>query len=267
MAYPDVAAIARGECDAIHDRGVRQLEWHYDDGSFVEATILDGKLSGLEYEDGSEARDRSVAAVRVRVGVQSDATEAVLRRLLGDHAITIDDTSDRECRWSYADGAVTAIFMRGRLERASWEGSGDDGPRMLVEVDPVVLLVESLASHRPSDRYRALDAIERVDDPRVGDALVNLLKVESDRRFRGMAALLLARAGDPRAGELLLPDLEQEPIADEIIDALAMIGDARAEIVLGWTQERLDDPAKKRKINQARRSIDRRLGRDKPRRR
>ncbi len=262
MSYPDVAAIARGECDAIHDRGVRQLEWHYDDGSFVEATILDGKLSGLEYEDGTEARDRSVAAVRVRVGVQSDAAETLLRSILGDHAVTVDDISDRECRWSYADGAVTAIFMRGRLERASWQGAGDDEVRTLVEVDdPVVLIVEMLANPRPSDRYRALNGIERVEDPRVADALVNLLRVETDRRFRGMAALLLARAGDPRASELLLPDLKQEPIADEIIDALAMIGDARAEIVLGWTQDRLDDPAKKRRINQARRSIDRRLGR------
>ncbi len=262
MSYPDLAAIALGECDAIHDRGVRQLEWHYDDDSFVEATILDGKLSGLEYEDGTAARNQSVAAVRVRVGVQSDASETMLRSILGDHAVTVDDISDRECRWSFADGAVTAIFMRGRLERASWQGAGDDERTTLVEVDdPVVLLVESLASRRPSDRYRALNAIERVEDSRVADALLTLLGNESDRRFRGMAALLLARAGDMRAGELLLPDLEQDPIADEIIDALAMIGDARAEIVLEWTQDRLDDPAKKRKINQARRSIDRRLGR------
>ena len=265
MSYPAAVTLARGECEHVHDRGVRQVEWHYEDGSLVEATILDGRLSGLEYEDGTAPRGRSIAAVRVQVSVQSDMPETGLRQRLGDHAVTTDDTSDRECRWSYADGTLTAIFMRGRLERASWQEAGHGEPVTWVEVDdPAVLLVDSLASERRSDRYRALYSLERIDDPRVADALVDLLRVETDRHIRGMAARLLADAGDLRASDLLLPDLEDDPVPDEIIGALARIGDARAEAVLGWTQERIDDDAKKRKIQQARKSIDRRIGRDWP---
>jgi hypothetical protein len=265
MSYPAAVTLARGECEHVHDRGVRQLEWHYDDGSLIEATILDGRLSGLEYEDGTAPRGRSIAAVRVRAGLQPDTPETSLRQRFGDHAVTTDDTSDRECRWSYDDGTLTAIFMHGRLEQASWQEEGHDEPVAWVEVDdPVVLLVDSLASERRSDRYRALYFLERIEDPRVAEALVDLLRIETDRRIRGMAARLLADAGDLRASDLLLPDLEDDPIPDEIIDALARIGDARAEAVLRWTQERIDDDGKKRKIQQARKSIDRRIGRDWP---
>ena len=35
MSYPAAVTLARGECEHVHDRGVRQLEWHYEDGSLV----------------------------------------------------------------------------------------------------------------------------------------------------------------------------------------------------------------------------------------
>jgi hypothetical protein len=244
---------------------VRQVEWRYEDGSSIEATIHDGKLSSLDFDDGDEPRGRSIAAVRVKAGVQSDMPEAVLLERLGDHVVTIDDTSDRECRWSFADGKLTAIFMRGRLENASWQEPGQDEPTVLVQVDdPVVLLVDSLASHRRSDRYRALSSIEHAEDPRLVDALLELLRVETNRQNRGMAASLLAATGDPRTSDLLLSDLRRDPIPVEIIDVLARIGDARAEAELARAHERIDNPATKRKIRQARKSIDRRIGRDWP---
>ncbi|MCP3981061.1 MAG: HEAT repeat domain-containing protein [bacterium] len=263
MSYPDVASLAGGECDAIHDRGVRQLLWRYEDGSLVEATIHDGRLSGLEYDDGGEPRDRSVAAMRVRTSVQSDMSAPMLRELLGDHAVTYDDTSDRECLWSWSDGSLTAIFMRGGLERATWQPASDGPAQTLVAVDdPVPLLVRGLSSHRPSDRYRALHALEDADDSRIADALLELLGRETERGNRGRAVMLLARAGDVRAGDVLLRFLDERPLQREVIEALGMIGDARAEIRLEWTQENVEDAEMRREISRARRGIKRRTGRN-----
>lgn len=265
MSYPAVETVAGEPCEHLHDRGVRVLAWIFADGSHVEATIHDGRLSGLELDDGNQPRGRSVAAVRVKAGVQSDMPEAELRERLGEHAVAGEDTSDRECRWDYADGSLEAIFMRGRLERAIWNGSGSSEPLVLVEeIDAVPRFLTDLSSPRRSDRYRALQGLESGEDSRVADALVDLLRVETDRGLRAKAATLLADAGDLRVSDLLLPDLEQEHVPDWIIAALARVGDARAEAALARAQKRQEPPATRRKIQNARKAIDRRIGRDWP---
>lgn len=262
MPYDELAAIAGGQCEHVHDRGVRILQWHYEDGSIIEAGIHDGALSGLNVIDPPDSTGRSTATTKsTRSGLQADMPEADLRDQLGDSAITTHDSSDRECRWTYDDGTLTALLLRGKLNEAVWRSADGAQPAVLVSVsDPVEMMLADLASEQEWDRARALQELEGVDDPRLADALLDLLRIETVKRNRGKAALRLAAMGDSRASDLLLPDLDQDPISEDIIKAMGTIGDLRADAALEQAAERVSSPRTRTRIRAARTQIQRRHG-------
>lgn len=254
LGYDDAVRIVGGQAEHVHDRGVRILEWTFPDGSRIEAGVHDGGLSGLEVKDPPGFSVPSMAARATSLGLQGDMPVARLRGLLEPQPVTIHDTSDRECRWTFGDGVLTAVFLRGELREATF-ASGDE-TRTLVEVeDPVVLWIEDLYSEHPWERYRALEALASADEPRVNDALLEMLRVESDVMHRGMAATILADRGDRRAGDLLLNDLHREHVPDDILDALGAVGDVKAVYALKTAAERQSSPRTRRRMMWARKRI------------
>ena len=262
MGYDELAALAGGQCEHVHDRGVRILQWHYKDGSIIEAGIHNGGLSGLNVIDSTGSSGRNMASRRSSgTGLQADMPESKVRQRLGDHPVTMSDASDRECRWTYDDGTLTAVLVRGKLRDATWQGKAADRPEVLVSVtDPVGMLLADLASEYEWDRARALQELDGTEDPRLADALIALLRIETVQRNRGIAALRLADLDDARASDLLLADLDQTVISDNVLRALGAIGDANADAALARAAERVSSPRTLARIQAARSQIQARTG-------
>ncbi|MDH3456789.1 MAG: HEAT repeat domain-containing protein [Gemmatimonadota bacterium] len=224
--YDQVVSITGLRCEHLSDSGVRIVVWSYEDGSSIEAGIYEGTLSGLT-PSGAHAERRAS-------GIRNDDISAdSLHALLGDDFATVDDASDRECRWRWDDGRLLATFERGILQQATWLSADGGDPRILAEVtDEVAMLLAGLDSPQAADRYRTLTALSPVADPRVADAVIELLQTETDKTNRGKAALLLAQRGDRRANGLLLQDLQEPIINVDVLRALGQIGELRTEQAL-----------------------------------
>lgn len=228
LSYDDTVAICGFHGDHLHDRGVRILTWAFPDGSSVESGIHDGRISGLN-SDAAGLGGRSQAFRATQAGLHPDMTEWELREHFSPSATTTEDSSDRECRWAWSDGVLTATFMDGKLERATWLRTGTAEAEVLVEPeDRLELLFAALRSDEPSVRYRALLELRALEDWRIADEVLELLAVETERANRTQAALILADRRDERASDLLLPDLEENILPDDLLDAIGRIGNHRA---------------------------------------
>jgi len=180
----------------------------------------------------------------------------------------VDDSSDRECRWRWDDGRLSATFERGVLTEAIWFPADGGEAQILAEVtDEVEHLLSRLDGQHTADRYVALTELAAVEDPRAADAVIELLKVETDKTIRGKAAQLLAQRGDRRAIPLLLKDLEESVVNVDILRALGQIGDLRAERALRDALHRQGSSRLRSEIQSARRRIRERLGMPAPDRR
>ncbi len=251
MSYDEVVAILGGQGEHIHDRGVRVVEWRYSDGSVIESGIHESKISGgnVNEPDGLSGRSDARAAAR---GLGNEMTELKMRDVLAPEGVTVEDTSDREVLWTFDDGALRATFMRGQLHEAQWSPTEGEPETLIANTDPVGLLIAQLQHERPSDRFRAMQALKDVHEPRVNDALLAVLARETDFAHRGLAAKILADRGDERASDLLLPDLRKQVISDDILDAIGRIGDLTAADVLRAAEENVGSRHTKRKIHAAR---------------
>jgi hypothetical protein len=261
QGYDQVVSITGRRCEHLSDSGVRVVVWSYEDGSWVEAGIYEGALSGLT-PSGPRAERR---ASRIRSDhIRTDSLHAIL----GDDFVTTDDSSNRECRWSWDNGRLLATFERGILKQATWLPADGGDARILAEVtDEVAMLLAGLDSPQTADRYRALTALSAVADPRVADAVVGLLQTEADKTNRGKAALLLAQRGDRRANGLLLRDLHEPIINVDVLQALGQIGDLQTEQALRDALHRQGSSRIQAEIQSARARIRERLGMPPPDRR
>jgi HEAT repeat protein len=187
-------------------------------------------------------------------------TEAELRAHFEPEPQTFEDASDRECRWTWDDGALTVLLLRGKLERASWLATGAEEAELLVDPgDRLERLLSALKGGQPPDRYRALIEIRKLQDWRAADGVLQLLRLESDFVNRSQAALILAELGDERASDLLLNDLRARTIPDAILEAIGKIGNERAVDELIQAERRVGSVHTKAKIRSAIAQIESRL--------
>jgi hypothetical protein len=255
MGYDEVARIVGAQCEARSDEGYRELKWIYKDGTSIVAGIHDGRASGIQvhYPDGFPGRRGKADAMLAR-GIQGDSPEPFLRKVLGDDPLTVEDHSDRDCHWELSGGELTAIFKRGELHEARWTKNQETVTYVEV-TDPVALLIEDLQNEHDYIRVQALQGVQEHEDPRIAEALLSLLRHERDTYIRSQSALQLARLGETRASELLLPDLRQEIIPEDIIRAIGEIGDERAADALQAAYDRSRNAYIKKELSKARQRI------------
>ena len=226
LGYDEIVEYLGSRCEHRADGGVRGVVWSYEDGSSIEVGIYQGTLSGLTAR-GPQA-ERRAAAVR-----SEDTTADSLHVLFGEQFTTVDDTSDRECLWRWDDGRLVVTLERGVMREAIWYPEDQSHAVLLAEVhDEIEFVLAGLRSDLPSERFRALTKLADQRDPRLAEALVELLRTETDRTNRGKAGLILARVGDARAKNLLLPDLEVAPLNPDVLEALGEVGDLSTDAAL-----------------------------------
>ena len=154
-------------------------------------------------------------------------------------------------------------LRRGRgVHEAHWTETNGE-PEVLVSIeDPIAFLITQLEHERPSDRYRAIQGLAEVDDRSVNEALLALLEREPETTNRAEAASILAKLGEERASDLLLPDLRKPAIPDAILDAIGRIGNLRAAAELEEALDRVKLRRTRGRVRRARAEILERYGYD-----